>query len=187
MAVARANPRPFSLDGFEDGGAPFPCIVGTISREWDMAALNRRGALASCGDQDLMREAVSNLVDNAIKVHARGRHGADRGPRMAEEPPVISVRSHTVPASPLEERERIFQRFHRGERSGDSPGHRLQTQHRRDHRQSAWLPARRSKTTGPAHGSNSPPSLPRRRRLERETACDKPAKLPPAPHRARPL
>jgi signal transduction histidine kinase len=75
------------------------------------------------GDQDLMREAVSNLVDNAIKFTPPG--GAVRiEARMAGGQPFLRV-SDTGPGVPPQERERIFDRFYRGERSGQSPGHGL--------------------------------------------------------------
>jgi signal transduction histidine kinase len=75
------------------------------------------------GDQDLMREAVSNLVDNAIKfTPAGGRVRIEA--RMAGGRPFLRV-SDTGPGVPRQERERIFDRFYRGERSGKSPGHGL--------------------------------------------------------------
>jgi signal transduction histidine kinase len=75
------------------------------------------------GDQDLMREAVSNLVDNAIKFTPTG--GVVRiEARMVEKRPSVCV-SDTGPGVPPEERERIFDRFYRGEHSGKSPGHGL--------------------------------------------------------------
>ena len=70
-----------------------------------------------------MREAVSNLVDNAIKFTPAG--GAVRiEARMADGRPLVLV-SDTGVGVPPHERERIFDRFYRGERSGKSPGHGL--------------------------------------------------------------
>jgi signal transduction histidine kinase len=76
-----------------------------------------------CGDQDLMREAVSNLVDNAIKFTPAG--GAVRiEARTVDERPFVCV-SDTGIGVPPQERTRIFERFYRGERSGKSAGHGL--------------------------------------------------------------
>jgi signal transduction histidine kinase len=75
------------------------------------------------GDQDLMREAVSNLVDNAIKFTPAG--GAVRiEARTVNERPFVCV-SDTGVGVPPQERTRIFERFYRGERSGTSAGHGL--------------------------------------------------------------
>ena len=132
------------------------------------------GPLPVRGDQDLMREAVSNLVDNAIKFTPAG--GTVRiEARMAEERPFIRV-SDTGPGVPLEERERIFERFYRGERSGDSPGH--------------GLGLNIAETIANLHGfqltvEDDRPGArfelsavaPAPATLERETVCEKPAKL----------
>ena len=75
------------------------------------------------GDQDLMREAISNLVDNAIKFTPAG--GAVRiEARTVNERPFVCV-SDTGVGVPPQERTRIFERFYRGDRSGKSPGHGL--------------------------------------------------------------
>jgi signal transduction histidine kinase len=75
------------------------------------------------GDRDLMREAISNLVDNAIKFTPSG--GAVRiEARMVNEHPFMCV-SDTGVGVPPQERTRIFERFYRGERSGKSSGHGL--------------------------------------------------------------
>ncbi len=75
------------------------------------------------GDEDLMREALSNLVDNAIKFTPAG--GAVRiEARTVDGRPFVCV-SDTGVGVPPQERSRIFERFFRGERSGKSPGHGL--------------------------------------------------------------
>ena len=75
------------------------------------------------GDQDLMREALSNLVDNAIKFTPAG--GAVRiEARTVDGRPHVCV-SDTGVGVPPQERTRIFERFYRGERSGKSSGHGL--------------------------------------------------------------
>jgi signal transduction histidine kinase len=75
------------------------------------------------GDPDLMREALSNLVDNAIKFTPGG--GAVRiEARTVDGRPFVRV-SDTGIGVPPQERTKIFDRFFRGERSGKSPGHGL--------------------------------------------------------------
>ena len=75
------------------------------------------------GDPDLMREALSNLIDNAIKFTPAGGLVSHEA-RMAEGRPFVLV-SDTGIGVPSHERARIFDRFYRGERSGQSPGHGL--------------------------------------------------------------
>ncbi len=75
------------------------------------------------GDQDLMREAVSNLIDNAIKFTPAGGEVRIEA-RMAEGRPFALV-SDTGVGVPSQERSKIFDRFYRGERSSKTPGHGL--------------------------------------------------------------
>ena len=75
------------------------------------------------GDEDLMREAVSNLVDNAIKFTPAGGKVRIEA-RTANGRPLVLV-SDTGLGVPPQERTRIFDRFYRGEQSGNSPGHGL--------------------------------------------------------------
>ena len=75
------------------------------------------------GDEDLVREAVSNLVDNAIKFTPDG--GTVRVEvAMAGGVPRLSV-SDTGPGVPAQDRTRIFRRFIRGVGADAAPGHGL--------------------------------------------------------------
>ncbi len=75
------------------------------------------------GDQDLMREALSNLIDNAIKFTPAGGEVRIEA-RVAEGQPYALV-SDTGVGIPPQERAKIFDRFYRGERSAQTPGHGL--------------------------------------------------------------
>ena len=74
--------------------------------------------LGIIGDRDLLFDAISNLVDNAIKYG---------GPEVvvavgsAVGKPVLSVADHG-PGIPAANRERVLERFYRLERSRNSPG-----------------------------------------------------------------
>jgi len=75
------------------------------------------------GDRDLLFDAISNLVDNAIK------HGGDhREVRIAvarcADGPVLSI-SDRGPGIPVEERNHVMRRFYRLERSRKRPGNGL--------------------------------------------------------------
>ena len=75
------------------------------------------------GDQDLMREALSNLIDNAIKFTPAG--GTVRIEAGIVDGRPFAVVSDTGVGVPLQERGKIFDRFYRGAHSGKSPGHGL--------------------------------------------------------------
>jgi signal transduction histidine kinase len=75
------------------------------------------------GDRDLLFDAISNLVDNAIK------HGGARGEvRIAvaqrTDGPILSI-SDRGPGIPIEERNHVWRRFYRLERSRNRPGNGL--------------------------------------------------------------
>lgn len=75
------------------------------------------------GDLDLVREAVANLVDNAIKfTPERGEVAIVCG--VKDNAPFLEV-SDTGPGIPMHEREKVFRRFYRGECSPDAAGHGL--------------------------------------------------------------
>jgi signal transduction histidine kinase len=74
------------------------------------------------GDYDKLRMALNNLVDNAMKYSPPGGSITLGGSRDAEQA-LVWVRDQGV-GVPLEERERIFERFHRVDTrlSRDTPG-----------------------------------------------------------------
>lgn len=75
------------------------------------------------GDDDLMREAISNLVDNAIKfTPAGGKVKIEAA--TADGRPLVRV-SDTGRGVLPQERERIFQRFFQGQGNGRFAGHGL--------------------------------------------------------------
>ncbi|HEY1943443.1 MAG TPA: HAMP domain-containing sensor histidine kinase [Roseiarcus sp.] len=73
------------------------------------------------GDEELMREALSNLVDNAIKFTPEG--GVVRiAATIQDGRPVVSV-SDTGCGVPADQKVKIFRRFYRVERGGLPSGH----------------------------------------------------------------
>ncbi len=82
-----------------------------------------RGPVTMRGDADLMREAISNLLDNAIKFTPEG--GKVRVETSTVEGfPRLAV-SDTGRGVPSEDRSRIFRRFYRGEGAQNVSGHGL--------------------------------------------------------------
>ena len=75
------------------------------------------------GDRDLLFDAISNLVDNAIK------HGGERGEvgiavATCADGPVLSI-CDRGPGIPIEERNHVLRRFYRLEHSRNRPGNGL--------------------------------------------------------------
>ena len=72
------------------------------------------------GDQSLLFEAISNLIDNAIKfAHAGGRVGVSAKPH--DQDLVIEVRDDG-PGIAQDQRQSVLRRFDRGEASSQIPG-----------------------------------------------------------------
>ena len=75
------------------------------------------------GDRDLLFDAVANLVDNAIK------HGREAGQVTVElnhgETDAVIAVADDGPGIPVEERQHVFRRFYRLERSRRTPGNGL--------------------------------------------------------------
>lgn len=85
--------------------------------------LDARETVSVVGDRDLLFDAISNLVDNAIK------HGGSRGEvsiavRQEAYGSVLAISDHG-PGVPIEERKQVLRRFYRLERSRNSPGNGL--------------------------------------------------------------
>ncbi len=72
------------------------------------------------GDEKLLLEALSNLVDNAIKFTPPGGR-ISLALRTGARSPVIEVRD-TGPGIAAEERQAVMRRFHRGSNAADVPG-----------------------------------------------------------------
>jgi signal transduction histidine kinase len=76
------------------------------------------------GDRDLLFDAISNLVDNAIKHGGKGDGEVTVAVSHNADGPVLSV-ADRGPGIPIEEREHVLRRFYRLERSRKSPGNGL--------------------------------------------------------------
>jgi signal transduction histidine kinase len=106
-------------------------IASEVVELFDAAAEDKRSQLDTVGDQrvpvtgdrDLLFDAVANLVDNAIK------YGREAGRVTVEV--TQSVRGAAVsvaddgPGIPDDERQQVFKRFYRLERSRHTPGNGL--------------------------------------------------------------
>jgi signal transduction histidine kinase len=88
-----------------------------------MLQLSESDRVNVVGDRDLLFEATSNLVDNAIK-HGGSRGGVTVAVTPSADGPVLSVADHG-PGIPIEERKHALRRFYRLERSRNSPGNGL--------------------------------------------------------------
>ena len=75
------------------------------------------------GDRDLLFDAVSNLIDNAIK-HGRDAGQVTVGVAQDNSGAVISV-ADDGPGIPVNESQQVFKRFYRLERSRRTPGNGL--------------------------------------------------------------
>jgi signal transduction histidine kinase len=85
--------------------------------------LSAGGAVPVVGDRDLLFDAISNLVDNAIK------HGGDHNDvaiavTQDADRPVLSI-ADRGPGIPVEERKHVLRRFYRLERSRNRAGNGL--------------------------------------------------------------
>jgi signal transduction histidine kinase len=106
-------------------------IAGAVGDLFDASAESKGGRVEVIGDKsvrisadrDLLFDAISNLVDNAIK------HGRDGGVviisvEQNDDGAVLSI-ADDGPGIPPDEVDRVFRRFYRLERSRSTPGNGL--------------------------------------------------------------
>jgi signal transduction histidine kinase len=99
-------------------------LYGPLAAELGVALLGDDGEQeAISGDPDLLFEALSNLVDNALKFTGPGGHVSVRV-RRAAEGPVLEVQDDG-PGIPETERPLITKRFYRTGGASNVPGHGL--------------------------------------------------------------
>src|SRR5262249_40832731 len=95
-------------------------IERALQRDIDFGLLVPEHAVPVIGDARLLSEALSNLIDNALRYSNPSGHVTVIV--EAEPHPILSVQDDG-PGIPSEERERIFERFYRlAESSGEGCG-----------------------------------------------------------------
>jgi signal transduction histidine kinase len=92
-------------------------------KDIDLALSVPPGAHVIDGDRDLCFEAVSNLLDNALKFTPPGGR-VRAGLQRADDAVVVTI-SDTGPGLPAGERTTVFHRFYRSEAARHTPGHGL--------------------------------------------------------------
>jgi two-component system sensor histidine kinase TctE len=92
-----------------------------VSMDWVPQALKRNIDLGFEGtdhplvidaDRDRLRELINNLIDNAIRYSQSGGRVTVRSSRSASDQCRLAI-SDDGPSIPVQERERVFERFHR--------------------------------------------------------------------------
>jgi signal transduction histidine kinase len=123
------------IEANERTDAARPVDLSEIAREvtelFDAAAEDKGGRLAVTGndgvrvlgDRDLLFDALANLVDNAIKHGRDGGHVSVAVSQNGEGSEVCVA--DDGPGIPVQEREHVFRRFYRLERSRRTPGNGL--------------------------------------------------------------
>ncbi|QJU57721.1 HAMP domain-containing histidine kinase [Sphingomonas sp. AP4-R1] len=94
-------------------------LYAPLAEDRGIALEHRTGGLTTIGaDEQLLFEALSNLIDNAIKFA-----GSTVLIALHEEPEGIEIEVRDDgPGIPVSEREAVLRRFHRGSNAADVPG-----------------------------------------------------------------
>jgi len=117
LSLARNEPE--AARSIELSPVDLNALALEVASDWVPEALKRRvdlgfeaapGPVMIRGDPLRLRELLDNLVDNAVRYSREGGRVTVRA--SAEPAPAIEV-SDDSPSIPVEERERVFERFHR--------------------------------------------------------------------------
>lgn len=81
---------------------------------------NIRDEFVMLGDQELLKQLVANLIDNAIRHTPAGSH--IEVAVTAHDDGALLIVADDGPGVPLAERKRIFERFYRVDRARETPG-----------------------------------------------------------------
>jgi two-component system sensor histidine kinase TctE len=126
LSLARTEPEAADALAFEN--LDLSELAREAGAEWVPRALAKHIELSFTadaepvrvrGDATLLREAINNLLDNAVKYHPGG--GAINISVQSQPSPAIEI-SDDGPGVPAELRDKVFTRFHRGDRSGEVQG-----------------------------------------------------------------
>lgn len=119
--LSLARNEPGALDALQLQPLDLHAFALEVSMDWVPQALKRGIDLGFDGaqqplqidaDADRLRELINNLVDNAIRYSRAGGRVTVRTARRGEAECVLAI-SDDGPSIPVQERQRVFERFHR--------------------------------------------------------------------------
>jgi two-component system sensor histidine kinase TctE len=90
-------------------------VPEALKRRIDLGFEGEAGPVLIRGDAARLRELLDNLVDNAVRYSCEGGRATVR---VSAAPPTLEI-SDDGPRIPPEERERVFDRFYRGDSAAE--------------------------------------------------------------------
>jgi two-component system sensor histidine kinase TctE len=119
LSLARNEPgaldhvqlQPLDLDAFALD-VSMEWVPHAIERNIDLGFEGAEQPLVIDADRDRLRELINNLIDNAIRYSQEGGRVTVRASRTADGQCKLAI-SDDGPSIPVEERARVFERFHR--------------------------------------------------------------------------